>query len=388
METGYRNPIQENETAEECRRFVFFFKSGFLLRKGSTRPQRQQAARLKADFRAAAEEEARLFGFKCQSQPVSVHVHIHNPSAGPRPQIPPVVKAYLDALQGIAYVDDRQVEHLIVRQDALNHPMLAGVASDPEDEEDAKAAVFIEVEPLEDHTKRFDRAYRSTLWRCGPTPWRHLWKAGDERKLVELRWKERREMPGERSELRRLLEEQKLRDGFLADIDRPGPLPAVTQQIHRVLPLPKLHFSLRRRSKAMLVLPLPGQGKGSSGRWAETRDEALANLAATKPGLPFRGFVGLDIAVRGEAMQGKDIDNLAHSLLAPVEEKLCTQRGTVLGYRVYTAAGEPEGVQLRIIDHPRLVELTAILDEIEVDPPLLDRLEDWAANQSRTEGSV
>jgi hypothetical protein len=262
--------------------------------------------------------------------------------------------AYLDALEGIAYKNDRQVEHLVVLQDALRHPLMSqdGEATISEGEDDLGAAVFIEVEPVETYTARFDSAYRSTLYRRGPTPWRQQFGVADWKKLHELRWQYKRSPQETNVELLRQPEEQALSDGFLADIDRPGPLPEVTQKIHRFLPLPKLHQFLRRRSGAMLLLPLPVEKPGTSGTWANALDKALKKFAQTRAGLPLRGFVALDIAVRGESLEGKDLDNLAHSILIPLEETLCVRRGTVLGYRVYTATGQPEGVQVRLSTTP------------------------------------
>lgn len=363
------------EAGCEERRFVFYFKSERLLRKGAKKSTRQ---RLEDEFRNAAREDASLFGFKCLEGPVSVFLHIHAPASGSVPQLPPVAKAYLDALEGIAYRDDRQVEHLVVFQDALRHPMISEDGS-PFDggEADPGAAVFVEVEPLEDCTARFDRAVRSTLYRRGPSPWRRQFGVADEKKIHELRWQQKLAPREENIELLRQMEERKLRDGFLTDIDRPGPLPMVTQKMHRVLPLPKLHQFLRRRGGAMLLLPLRGQEAGSDGSWGAATNRALDSFARTRAGLPFRGFVALDIAVRGESLEGKDLDNLAHSILIPLEEKLCVRRGTVMAYRVYTAVGQPEGVQVRIIDHSRLLHLNATLHEIELDPPLMDRLEAW-----------
>lgn len=361
----------------EERRFVFFHESARLLRKGAKGSAKR---RLEEDFRKAATEEASLFNFRCLKGPVSVFLHIYAPQSGQVPQLPPVAKAYLDALEGIAYENDRQVEHLIVFQDALRHPMMSeeGEVTIDAPEDDLDAAIFIEVEPVEDYVARFDSAYRSTLYRRGPTPWRWQFGVADWKKLHELRWQYKRSPQGTNVELLRQLEEQALRDGFLADIDRPGPLPKVTQKIHRFLPLPKFHQFLRGRSGAMLLLPLRGEKRGTSEAWASVLDQALENFAETRAGLPFRGFVALDIAVRGESLEGKDLDNLAHSILIPLEKILCVRRGTVLGYRVYTATGQPKGVQVRIIDHPKLLDLNSTLHEIELNPPLMDRLEKWS----------
>lgn len=364
---------------QQTTRFIFFHESERLLRKKPSRQQRGANAILEAELKRAATEHAALFDFDCLKGPVSAFLHIHEPVVGDSPLIPPVAKAYIDALQGIVYANDRQVEHLLVRHDAHKHPMLSEIRAKDGSDED-RAAVFIDVEPVDDYAARYDRAYSKGLWRRGPTPVRATWGAQKERELREMRW--RKKMGTEVNEaLLRSHEEEKLRDGFLADIDRPGPLPEVTQTIHRFLPLPRLHHFLRRRAGAMLILPLPGEGKGSSEAWKEASNTALDDFAATRPGLPFRGFVGLDIAVRGQSLQGKDLDNLAHSLLIPVEEKLCVKRGTVVDYRVYTAVGEPEGIQLRIIDHLRLLELTMLLHEAEATVPLAERLKHWAEEQ-------
>jgi hypothetical protein len=365
----------------EPKRFIFFHQSERLLRKKPSRAQRKANAAIEADFKRAATKDAALFNFECLHGPVSVFLHIHEPVTGDSPLIPPVAKAYIDALQGIAYKDDRQVEHLLVRHDSHRHPMLKGGPTEDDSAQGDGAGVFIDVEPVGDYAVRYDHAFNRGLWRRGPSPFRATWGPKKEKELREMRWR-RKSGADLNEELLRIYEEEKLRDGFLADIDRPGPLPEVTQKMHRFLPVPKLHHFLRRRAKAMLILPLPGAGKGTSEVWEEVVDTALDQFAATRPGLPFRGFVALDIAVRGQSLHGKDLDNLAHSLLIPIEEKLCVRRGTVVDYRVYAAVGEPEGVQLRVIDHLRLLELTALLHEIEVKAPLTERLKRWVEEQN------
>jgi len=98
---------------EESNHFLFFYESDRLLRKGTNRKQKRQAADLECAFRAAAIAEASHHGFSPLVGPASVALHIYGLESGGNPQLPPVVKAYLDALRGITYVDDRQVEHLM-----------------------------------------------------------------------------------------------------------------------------------------------------------------------------------------------------------------------------------------------------------------------------------
>jgi hypothetical protein len=126
------------------------------------------------------------------------------------------------------------------------------------------------------------------------------------------------------------------------------------------------------------VLPLRGEQPGSGDDWSQALEGALQDFHDTQPGLPFNGFVALDIAVRGTSLHGKDLDNLAHSILGPFEDKLCVRRGTVVDYRVYTTEGEPQGLQVRVIDHARLLSLDIALSEMRTRIPLDRRLRRWS----------
>lgn len=212
----------------EPKRFIFSHQSERLLHKKPSRAQRKANAAIEADFKRAAKEDAALFDFECLHGPVSVFLHIHEPAAGDSPLIPPVAKAYIDALQGIVYEDDRQVEHLLVRHDAHRHPMLKGGPAGDQFE-GGGAGVFIDVEPVEDYAVRYDHAFNRGLWRRGPTPFRATWGPKKEKELREMRWR-RKSGADVNEELLRIYEEEKLRDGFLANIDRPEPLPEVTPE--------------------------------------------------------------------------------------------------------------------------------------------------------------
>ena len=361
------------------RSLTLFIDSDQLLRKPNSTAQRRRFAGELDRFQAAAREQAGALGFVALTGPVSVSLDVHAPERGQVPLLPPVIKAHLDALNGIAYVDDRQVEHLVVRQDAHAHPLMDGAA--PLDGAPRGAAVFIEVEPVEDYTARFDRAFKRTWARRGHTPWRRGWTVGRDAELQRLRSELQNAHDGDRESSRRLLrrlEEDRFRDGTLVDIDRPGPLPPVVRALHRVVPGHRLHGHLRRRAGATFLVPLRGQEDGSSARWASELDAALSRVRATQPAVPLDGFVALDIAVRGASLQGKDLDNLAHSILGPLETALCVRRGTVLSYRVYTAVGEPEGVQVRVLDHARMLELEALLREMQTREPTEERLRRWS----------
>lgn len=101
----------------------------------------------------------------------------------------------------------------------------------------------------------------------------------------------------------------------------------------------------------------------------------MGAFRATCPGTPFEGWVALDIAVRGASLNGKDLDNLAHSVLVPFEEELCVARGTVTAYRIYLAEGGPPGLQVRCIDAGRMLMLDSAIRRMQHQAPLADRLE-------------
>jgi hypothetical protein len=358
------------------RYLTLFVSSDALLRKPRTAPQRKRFGDELKAFRDAAQDHADALGFVCLSEDVSVSLHINAPSGRGRPMLPPVVKAYLDALEKIAYDNDRRIAHLVVVQDPLAHPMMDGYT--PPDVDDAKSSVFVEVEPIADYRDRYDRAVRTTFWRRGPSAWHGGWGVGDEWNLGQTRERAKRDRSPGRLELLRMLEEKQLRSGALADIDRPGQLPTVTHGMHRVIPLQRMHATMRQRAGAVLLLELRGGPEGSSDQWKQDLVRKLEEFRETRAGLPFGGFVALDIAVRGESLKGKDLDNLAHSILAPFEEILCERRGTVVSYRAYVAEGDPQGVQVRMLDHTRLLELDAVLGEMRATPPLEERLRTWS----------
>lgn len=307
-----------------------------------------------AAFREDVREQARGLGFEQLEVPVAVSLSMSPPVAGQPPQLPKVVKAYLDALEGIAYANDRQVEYLQVRQDGLAHPMMDGYTPEPDD--DDEAFIFIEVEPVVDYTERYDRAVRRALIKRD-LPWWPEWSASDEARLIKLRRQMQAEGENASEGLREVIrmdEERRLTDGVLADIDRPGPLPEASAAVHRVLPIQRFLRWARRRGGATFWIPLLGQERGSSVAWNAALADALDQFVQRGSGLPLKGFIALDIAVRGQSLEGKDLDNLAHSVLIPFEQQLCVRRGTVIGYRAYSAPGKPDGIQVRVMDSGRL----------------------------------
>lgn len=326
-----------------------------LLRKSGSDSAKEQQA-----FREAAAEQMRMLGQSSfdGSVNIAVQLDLHAPTSKNQPHIPRVVKAYLDALEGVAYEHDRQVSCLVVHRRARDHPMLAGAS--PHMAGQRGASIYAGVLPVARYTELYDRAYRS-MWRNRHlSPWLPEWSLRDETKLRQLRHELKASGVAPNThlvELVRSMEERRLRAGILADIDRPGPLPPVVNALHRILPLPRLHQQLRKRHGAVMLLPLSGQGHGTSKEWKAEVGKILRVFRRERSGLPFNGFVALDVAVRGTSRDGKDLDNLVHGFLIPFEEELCAARGTVASYRVYEAVGEPYGVQVRVLDDGRLLML-------------------------------
>lgn len=343
-----------------------------LLRKnGSGFAAAQQA------FREAAADQMRLLGQSPfdSSIKIAVQLDVYAPHKDNQPHIPRVVKAYLDALEGVAYEYDRQVSCLAVHRRARDHPMLAGAPTHMAGRRGA--SIYAGVLPVARYAELYDRAYRS-MWRSRHlSPWWPEWSLRDETKLRQLRHELKASGAAPNPhlvELVRSMEERRLRAGFLADIDRPGPLPSVVNALHRILPLPRLHQYLRKRHGAVMLLPLRGQGHGTSKEWKAEVGKILRDFRRERSGLPFKGFVAVDVAVRGTSRDGKDLDNLVHGFLIPFEEELCAARGTVASYRVYEAVGEPHGVQVRVLDDGRLLMLENRLARARWSPRWTARL--------------
>lgn len=344
-----------------------FYESDHLLRKDSPRFPVQEAA-----FR----QEAREFvvqvldrePFDCG---VAVHVHITAPeSRQQQPMMPRVVKAHLDALEGIAYHDDRQVEHLLVYRHGLDHPWLSGL--EPRDDPRG-ASVFISVRPVTTYTRLYDTAFRRTIYKR-ESPWWRDRTFEDDRRWGRLRGQRiGMALTGQdTTAIDRAVaveDEHRLTDTPLADLDRPGPLSDDMRRAQKVVPTHRMIGRVRRWYGSTFHLPLRGQGTGTSDDWNQTvRDElerhSRRQLMARRR---LESFVALDIAVRGTSVDGKDLDNLAHSILVPFEERFCVRQGTVRCYRAYSAVGGPEGVQVRIMGETRMMDLEIALSEVWED---------------------
>jgi len=337
-----------------------------LLRKPKNRNQQARFRRHLEEFRAEARRQMAFFGRTKFSGPVSVSIDIHVPEGRQQPLMHDVVKAYLDALEGIAYDDDRQIQHLVVHRRGTDHPMLSLL--EPRNEQRA-GQVFIVVQPLQAYTRLYDRTFRRLVFRRKHSPFRNEWTPRDDLRLVMLR-AERSRMPEERDtgptdNLIGSYEEQRLTGSALADVDRPGPLSDDMRRAFTIFPAHRVHSALRGLHGSTFLLSLPGEGTGTSEAWSREVDQVIErhrnHRFMTQHKLST--WVALDIAVRGESVDGKDLDNLARSVIPRFEAAFCIQPGTVTCYRAYQAVGTPTGVQVRVLHDTRMLGLEIALGE-------------------------
>lgn len=347
------------------------FESETLFRKGGLAVRRRA---LEAAFSEESRRSAELRGFATRKNPeeVVVAMSIHAPGTQ-QPLMPDVVKAHLDALQGIAYEDDRQVAGLIVHRHAWDHPMLEGHA----DREPGLPSVYVHVGLREAYTRLYDRMFRKEIWSRGAdSAVRPGWRLKDE--MARARELAKGQRPGAITDEIRLVQRE-----TLADHDRPGPLTPDQERVERLLRMQPFHAFLRRRLGATIILPLQGQGEGTSEEWAAETDRILQAQWRHRSMVqePLTTFVALDIAVRGQSVDGKDLDNLARSIIDRFEPIFCAKRGTVVSYRAYRATGVPEGIQVRILSSEQMLRLEIAMGETR--GAMVDRLSELEAKARR-----
>ena len=132
------------------RRFYFAFEEP-LLRKGNSPKAKKRRRAQEEAIRAEIKNELDRQGRRQFRGHVSVSLAIF----GGEPEIPTIVKAYLDCFEGILYPDDRAVGHLLVSR--------WGPGDDDE-------KVYFNIEPLLMYVASFDHVFTS----------RHQLEAADE----------------------------------------------------------------------------------------------------------------------------------------------------------------------------------------------------------------
>jgi Holliday junction resolvase RusA-like endonuclease len=359
-----------------------------LLRVGANRVQRRRQEELLDEARGqlrAAMQKQRRRAFRGE---ISVEMHIHIAGGGEPPSAPKSVKRYLDALTGIAYADDRQLGHLLVRRFA---PDRHRASHKP----DRSASVQIVITPLRLYVADYDRVFarRDGLKRDGDVDHEvvaffedddpHNFGDDELDDLLEERREDARhegvyslDHPELASTMRTLRErrigalESKLILRARPDRDdRPGPdLAARDNELFEAAGMPALEPWTRYELPGTMWLPpllLHSRQPGELS-WRERAREQLEAHRARWRILPdaFDQPLALDIAIHGAQATTHDIDNVAHPVLQAFEELYCAdRRGTVVTYRVYRQASAEVGVRVHLMTDRRLWQLDAAIDE-------------------------
>ncbi len=358
-----------------------------LLRQGGGRVQARKQARYLEDARSQIREQMRKQRRRAFRGELSVRLTIFASGVAGPPSAPKSVKRYLDAMTGLAYGDDRQIAHLEVHRFADDSPYQRRRAAESGefapfdslvDGTPDHPWVSIAVTPLRIYTADYDRAFRVRDQR----------QADWERDSDELRfWEYEDDSMGE-DHLDELLSEReddaenrglyalyndeqrrtarRVRETLIAGVlskqilgrrpspwDRPGPNPFAF--LGELAPHPQLVQGWRVSLPGEFWLPGPEEPS-----WKEGVHERMTAHRAQWAVVPpaFDEPLSLDIAAHGSAGAHRDVDNLAHPILAAFEALYCAdRRGTVTGYRAYRLEANRSGVRVQVMPGKRLTQL-------------------------------
>jgi hypothetical protein len=375
------------------RRVLLQVETVELLRKPRGRSQSRRQVHLLEDARAQLWSSMRASRRRPFRGEVSVELTIVAPDDVVAPSAPKSVKRYLDALNGIAYADDRQIAHLVVRRFADDHPYRQQSPSAPRSTSFARInpSVHFSVMPLRLYVADYDRAFAARALRARRRDdeldeeqdyedRRELSRLYEEREqdaegdgiygfgniqlvgtLRDLRETEIRQL-----EVNRLLRQEPDR------YDRPGAAPD-----RRLAPRGSDHDvavpeSWYRVPGTIWLPPLLTERRNGEGEpWASlARNQLIEHREEWGPILPdfFDQPIALDIAIFGADTSTHDIDNVAHFILQNFEELYCqNRRGTVTAYRVYRRTGEQSGIRVQLMTDERLRQLEFAIDEARSD---------------------
>jgi Holliday junction resolvase RusA-like endonuclease len=386
--------------ASWSRRVLLQIETVELLRKPRGRSQARRQEHLLEDARSQLRTEMRARRRRAFRGEVSVELTIFAPSDVVAPSAPKSVKRYLDGLNGIAYADDRQIAHLVVRRFADDHPYRQHSPSAPRSPSPARThpSVHVSVMPLRLYVADYDRAFAGRARRH------------DEELDEEQDYEDRREL----SRLYEEREQDAEGDGIygLGNTDLVGTLRDLREteirrlEINRLLrqepdrsdrpgPAPNRHLTLRESGNDVALLlrrygipetiwlpPLLTERRDGEGEpWARlARNQLIAHREKWGPILPdfFDQPIALDIAIFGTGTSTHDIDNVAHVILQNFEELYCQdRRGTVITYRVYRRTGEQSGIRVQLMTDERLRQLEQMIEEARSDVIRAGPSGDW-----------
>jgi Holliday junction resolvase RusA-like endonuclease len=374
--------LTANETWRRTLRLAV--RTDVLLRQGGGRQLTRKQARYLEQARAQIAEQMRGQKRCAFRGEVSVELTIFASGVSSPPSAPKSVKRYLDALKGLAYRDDRQVAHLEVHRFANDGPVQRRhrelqrdrSVGDDTSETVETPWVAIDITPSRIYTADFDRAFRlrsdceddHEYWNLDHDPLSedHLRDLLDEREddrrrrgIYALYDQEQLETA---RRVREMLIDRALSDEILhrrpTAWDRPGPAPFA--DLGDIAPHPQGLDAWRRN--------LPGEFWISGPEeldWAKRVHDQMTAHREQWPMLPsaFDQPLALDIAAHGDAGTHRDVDNLAHPILAAFESLYCAGcRGTVTAYRAYRLSTETSGIRVQVMPRDRLRQLRDAID--------------------------
>jgi hypothetical protein len=395
------------------RQLAFRLPSAELLRKGRTPPQRHRMATARKRLRADVLSHLDDAGRKAFRGPVAVELELALPPSSQSPAgLPPVVKDYVDLLTKTVVPDDSYVEHLLVRRTKTDG---------------ADVVATFRFLPISVFAPEFDRAFRllpeisageverpGRFVDGGPNPaltpenWGLTpWDEGDKMEVGDSEWI-LEQIDGIDAEEEALLEEdpdadlsvidlsataeemgladwetrQRLRRDALASIaagrgrrlvnngfdtrDRPGPPPSWLTEAE--LEAPAEVVSLPDSGPGCVILPAPRRRRTASGQapWVElVAGEFHRHRLDHGSRITFGGPLAFDIALRGGAADHKDVDNVAHDVIAAFNRAFADVSVQIDGYRVYRLSGAQADIRVRLLPIGRLRRLSVSMRQAE-----------------------
>lgn len=356
------------------------------------KPPSGRSPKLRAINRQARDEfESQFSGRRPFRGPVAIRLELTLPQRFARYGLRPIVKQHIDLLHGLAFANDKAVEHLAVRRRVADVELVR--------------ANLVCV-PLSVFCEDFDRAFRvadeldlqapARGWGA-PFDEHDGWWLGHELGLLDaiddLDTQEEEQLAEdpdayvelEISESMREFTDRQVRaynrellvesiahargrwlcDQGIDSRDRPGPAPAWRREAHRLDTADLL--TLPDSGPGCFMLPGPRTGRRASGehpwQWHLESAIRLQLSAHHMTGARFSEPIALDIALGGDCAKHADVDNFAHTITRAFSKVLHRSPPEIGGYRAYRLeTGEPR-VRVRLMPQSRLRMLDEAIEQ-------------------------
>jgi hypothetical protein len=147
-------------------------------------------------------------------------------------------------------------------------------------------------------------------------------------------------------------------------LDRPGAASPLTEAVWRLHPSTRSWETEEILGPGRFILPEPPTRSGDPPWRLVVRQIMASHQSGWRTIDVLTGYpLALDIAVRGERRDLRDLDNLARDVVGPFEEIFCAgARGAVASYRVYVSDFGQPGVRVSVIADGRLALFEAAVE--------------------------